>query len=71
MKMLSLPVERVNALASETGKKPELAIADLLSVLHARKMWAHCDEKRTTKTTAVFLYGSYVPTSKAMIGGAI
>ena len=29
---LTLPMSRVNALAIETGKTPELAIADLLSV---------------------------------------
>lgn len=60
--LITLPMCRVNALAAETGKTPELAIADLLSVFHSRKMWAHFEKSKTTATTAVFIYGVNVPT---------
>ena len=59
---LTLPMSRVNALAIETVKTPELAIADLLSVFHSRKMWAHFEKSKTTTATAVFVYGVNVPT---------
>jgi len=62
---IALPMSRVNALAAETGKTPEVAIADLLSVLHSRRMWAHFDKSKTTTTEAVFVYGANVPTPKA------
>ena len=60
--ILTLPMSRVNALAVETGKAPELAIADLLSVFHSRRMWAHFERSKTTTATAVFVYGANVPT---------
>ena len=59
---ITLPMCRVNALAVETGKAPELAVADLLSVFHSRKMWAHFEKSKTTATVAVFIYGTNVPT---------
>ncbi len=59
---ITLPMSRVNALAAETGKAPELAVADLLTVFHSRKMWAHLERSKTTATVAVFIYGSNVPT---------
>ena len=59
---LTLPMSRVNALAIETGKTPELAIADLLSVFYSRKMWAHIEKSKSTNATAVIVYGADVPT---------
>ena len=58
---LTLPTHRVNALAVETGKDPEVAIAELLSVLHSRKMWAHLRGEHIGES--VFVYGRNVPTS--------
>lgn len=60
--IITLPIRRVNALAAETGKAPELAVADLLSTLHSRRMWAHFDRSKSSSTTAVFVYGKNVPT---------
>ena len=60
--ILTLPMSRVNALAAESGKSPELAIANLLSFLHSRKMWAHFEKTKTTCDLAVFVYGCNVPT---------
>lgn len=59
---LTIPMSRVNALAAETGESPELAIANLLSILRSRKMWAHFDKTKTTDDVAVFVYGCNVPT---------
>ena len=59
---ITLPMSRVNALAAETGKAPELAVAELLSVLHSQKMWAHFKNPKSTGSVAVFIYGSNVPT---------
>ena len=59
---LTLPMSRVNALAIETGKTPELAIADLLSVFHSRKMWAHFAKSKSSSGVAIFVYGPNVPT---------
>ena len=58
----TLPMCRVNALAAETGKNPEVAIAELLSVLHSRKMWAHFEKSKSTNAVAVFVCGVNVPT---------
>lgn len=57
-------MDRVNALAAETGKTPEVAVADLLSVLRNRKMWAHFEESKSTSAMAVFSYGANVPTPR-------
>ena len=59
---IALPMSRVTALAAETGKAPELAIAELLSVFHSRKMWAHLEASKTTNNVAFFVYGKNVPT---------
>ena len=59
---LTLPRSRVAALVVETNTPSETAVANLLSVLHARKMWAHLDEKKSSRTKAVFVYGANVPT---------
>ena len=59
---ITLPMCRVNALSAETGKAPELAVADLLSVFHSCKMWAHLDRSKSSRTEAVFVYGANVPT---------
>ena len=59
---ITLPMSRVAALVVETHASPEVSVAKLLSVLHARAMWAHLDEKRSTKSKAVFIYGVNVPT---------
>ena len=61
---LALPMSRVAALINETQTSPEAAVAKLLSVLHAREMWAHLDERKSTKDVAVFVYGRNVPTPK-------
>lgn len=61
---LTLPMSRVNALTVETGKTPEVAIADLLSVFHSRRMWAHFERSKTTDAVAVFIYGENVPTPR-------
>lgn len=63
-KYLKLPFNRVYALAAETNTAPEVAIASLLSTLHAREMWAHYCPRKSTKDEAVFLYGANVPTPK-------
>ena len=62
--ILTLPMSRVSDLVVETSAPPEKSIAKLLSVLYAREMWAHLDEKKSTKDTAVFSYGTNVPTPK-------
>lgn len=66
---ITLPMGRVAALVVETQASPEVSVAKLLSVLHARAMWAHLDEKRSTKSKAVFIYGVNVPTlCRARVG---
>lgn len=62
IRTIALPTYRVNALAAETGKAPELAIAELLSVLYSRKMWAHYQGHNSSES--IFIYGQNVPTSK-------
>ena len=59
---ITLPMDRVAALVVETHSTPEAAISNLLSVLHSRRMWAHLDERKSSKDVAVFVYGSNVPT---------
>ena len=61
---ITLPMSRVVALIYETQTSPEAAVAKLLSVLHAREMWAHLDAQKSTKDVAVFIYGRNVPTPK-------
>ena len=62
MNTFTIPMRRAQALAVEAGEAAEVVVAQLLSTLHARKMWAHLDGKRSTAATAVFVYGSNVPT---------
>lgn len=62
---ISLPMGRVTALANEMGKSAELAVADLLSVLCSRKMWAHLKGWDAQGEAAVFVYGDNVPTPRA------
>ena len=61
---LTLPMSQVAALINETQTSPETAIKKLLSVLHAREMWAHLDARKSTKDVAVYVYGRNVPTPK-------
>lgn len=62
MNTFTIPMSRAEALAVEAGKAAEDVIAQLLSTLHARKMWAHFDAKNSTSEKAVFIYGVNVPT---------
>ena len=63
MKSITLPTSRVNALSRETGKQPEEAVADILSVLLGRRMWAHSQPARLGSPDVVlFVYGQNVGT---------
>lgn len=63
-KTISLPMLRVNGLAAETKSDPESAVSNLLSVLFARRMWAHFDADKSSAATAVFICSDNVPTLK-------
>ena len=63
-KTISLPMHRVKGLAIESNTDPESAVSNLLTVLHARKMWAHFDKSKTTSSVAVFICTDNVPTLK-------
>lgn len=63
-KTISLPMCRVNGLAAESKTDPESAVSKLLSVLFARRMWAHLDVNKSSTSTAVFICSDNVPTLK-------
>jgi len=63
-KYVKLPMVDVAKMAAVEQVSPEMVVSSLLSVLLARKVWAHFEAEKSSLSVAVFSYTANVPTPK-------